>query len=176
MSKLKGIEDSIYTNTMELEILNEQLASREKLARDVENGIQSRIEKAKKDYADEVWTDTMGNLYAHKKGEGRRVMVCAHMDEVGMIIWGAMDNGLLAYQAGGIDPRVVVSKRVVIGPNDVPGVIGSKAIHLQSKEEFAHALGHEELFIDIGAESAARREEEEAEAVLEEAVEEILDI
>lgn len=47
-------------------------------------------------------------------------MACAHMDEVGMIVWGAMDNGLLAYLAGGIDPRVVVSKRVVIGPDEVP--------------------------------------------------------
>lgn len=52
MSKLKGIEDSIYTNTLELEVLNDQLASREKLARDVENGVQSRIEKAKKDAAE----------------------------------------------------------------------------------------------------------------------------
>lgn len=52
MTKLKGIEDSIYTNTLELEVLNDQLASREKLARDVENGVQSRIDKAKKDAAE----------------------------------------------------------------------------------------------------------------------------
>ena len=82
-----------------------------------EGRVRRYIRDIAKDYADEVWVDTMGNLYAHKKGEGRRVMACAHMDEVGMIVWGAMDNGLLAYQAGGIDPRVVVSKRVVIGPD-----------------------------------------------------------
>ena len=104
-----------------------------------EGRVRRYIREIAKEYADEVWVDTMGNLYAHKKGEGRRVMVCAHMDEVGMIVWGAMDNGLLAYQAGGIDPRVVVSKRVVIGPNEVPGVIGAKAIHLQSEEEFSRA-------------------------------------
>ena len=120
-----------------------------------EGRVRRYIRDIAKDYADEVWVDTMGNLYAHKKGEGRRVMACAHMDEVGMIVWGAMDNGLLAYQAGGIDPRVVVSKRVVIGPDEVPGVIGSKAIHLQSREEFSHVLGHNELFIDIGAKDKA---------------------
>ena len=120
-----------------------------------EGRVRRYIRDIAKEYADEVWVDAMGNLYAHKKGEGRRVMACAHMDEVGMIGWGAMDNGLLAYQAGGIDPRVVVSKRVVIGPDEVPGVIGSKAIHLQSREEFSHVLGHNELFIDIGAKDKA---------------------
>ena len=59
-----------------------------------EGRVRRYIRDIAKEYADEVWVDTMGNLYAHKKGEGRRVMVCAHMDEVGMIVWGAMDNGL----------------------------------------------------------------------------------
>ncbi len=96
-------------------------------------------------------TDTMGNLIVHKEGPGRRVMVCAHMDEVGMIVHGILDNGLIAYSQAGLDPRVVVSKRVVIGRDDVEGVIGAKAIHLQSRAEFARALPHDELFIDIGA-------------------------
>ena len=65
-----------------------------------EGRVRRYIRDIAKEYADEVWVDAMGNLYAHKKGEGRRVMACAHMDEVGMIVWGAMDNGLLAYQAG----------------------------------------------------------------------------
>lgn len=116
-----------------------------------EGRVRRYIRDIAKEYADEVWTDAMGNLYAHRKGEGKRVMVTAHMDEVGMIVWGPMENGLLAYQTRGIDPRVAVSKRVVIGAKEIPGVIGAKAIHLQSRKDLARALPHDELFIDIGA-------------------------
>ena len=63
----------------------------------------------------ETWTDAMGNLYVHKAGEGKKVMVCAHMDEVGMLVKGILDDGLLAYTSAGIDSRVCVSKRVVVG-------------------------------------------------------------
>lgn len=100
--------------------------------------------------ADEVFIDPVGNLYAHKRGSGRRVMLAAHMDEVGMIVRGITDAGTLLYDAGGIDPRVVVSKRVAVGPNDIPGVIGAKAIHLQSPEERKRALKHTDLYVDIG--------------------------
>ena len=99
----------------------------------------------------ELKTYTKGNLISNRRGRGPRVMVCAHMDEVGLMIQGALDNGLLAYQQRGIDPRVVVSKRVTVGAKELPGVIGAKAIHLQSREELKKALPHEELFIDIGA-------------------------
>lgn len=101
--------------------------------------------------ADELKVDHLGNLYAYKHGKGPTVMVCAHMDEVAMQIRGALDSGLLGYDQEGIDPRVVVSKRVVIGPHHVPGVIGAKAHHMQKKSDFGHVLGHDELFIDIGA-------------------------
>ena len=95
--------------------------------------------------------DAMGNLIVHKPGNGPRVMCCAHMDEVGMIVTRIQDNGLLSYDQAGLDPRVVVSKRVVVGKDQLPGVIGCKAIHLQSKEEFGKAFPHKELSVDIGA-------------------------
>jgi len=120
-----------------------------------EGRVRRYIKNIANDYADDVWVDTMGNLYAHKKGEGKKVVVTAHMDEVGMIIWGAMENGLLIYQTQGIDPRVVVSKRVVIGEKEIPGVIGAKAIHLQSMADREKVLPHSELFIDIGAKDKA---------------------
>lgn len=116
-----------------------------------EGRVRAFIKEAVSPNVDEVFTDAMGNLYAHKKGKGRRVMAAAHMDEVGMIVRGVLDNGLIAYSAAGIDPRVMVSKRVVIGPDEVPGVIGSKAIHLQSRTEFEKAYKHKELYVDIGA-------------------------
>lgn len=101
----------------------------------------------------ESWVDAMGNLYIHKKGNGRKVMACAHMDEVGMLVKGIMEDGLLAYTTTNIDSRVCVSKRVLVGKNRIPGVIGAKAIHLQKREALAKSIPHDELFVDIGAES-----------------------
>ncbi|OQB24417.1 MAG: putative aminopeptidase YsdC [Firmicutes bacterium ADurb.Bin182] len=123
-----------------------------------EGRVRALIKELTAPYASDVRTDVMGNLYAHKKGRGRRIMVCAHMDEVGMIVRGILDNGLIAYSCSGIDPRVVVSKRVVIGKDEVPGIIGSKAIHLQSRTEFEKAYKHKELYIDIGAKDKADAE------------------
>lgn len=119
------------------------------------SGDEGRVRKYLKDALDGMGlsykTDTIGNLIVHKEGTGRRVMVCAHMDEVGMIVRGILDNGLISYSQSGVDPRVVISKRVVIGRDDVEGVIGAKAIHLQSRSELSRALPHDELYVDIGA-------------------------
>ena len=63
-------------------------------------------------------------------------MLCAHMDEVGLIISAIQEDGTLKFRTvGGIDPRILVSKRVLIGENVCPGVLGIKAIHLQEAEE-----------------------------------------
>ncbi len=123
------------------------------------SGDEGRVRKYLKGALEEMGlahkTDTMGNLIVHKEGKGRRVMVCAHMDEVGMIVRGVLENGLIAYDEVGLDPRVVISKRVVVGRDDVPGVIGAKAIHMQSREELKRALPHDELYVDIGAKDRA---------------------
>lgn len=119
------------------------------------------LARAKK-LADEVKVDRMGNViatkYATPKTE-KTVLLDAHMDEVGMIVIGINDDGLLSYATvGGIDPRVVVSKRVFVGENAVPGVIGAKAIHLQSPEDRKRVLEHKDLYIDIGAKDKAAAE------------------
>jgi endoglucanase len=70
---------------------------------------------------------------------------------VGSVV-GINENGLISdATVGGIDPRTIVSKPVRIGDNEVPGVIGAKAIHLQRAAERTQVLGHEQLYIDIGA-------------------------
>ena len=96
------------------------------------------LEKVRKT-ADEVRVDRMGNVLAVKKADradAPTILLDAHMDEVGMIVVGVNDNGLLSYDTvGGIDSRVVVSKRVRVGEKAVPGVIGAKAIHLQTAAE-----------------------------------------
>ena len=112
-------------------------------------------------YADSVAIDRMGNLLAFKKGTDshKHVMLAAHMDEVGFIVVGINDNGLLSYEpVGAIDPRVVVSKPVLVSDSEVPGVIDAKAIHLQKKAEFEKMLRHDDLYIDIGAPSKAEAE------------------
>lgn len=102
---------------------------------------------------DEISTDALGNLITLRRGnqEGPRVMIAAHMDEVALMIMAIESSGLLKFNPiGGIDPRVLVAKTVVIGKNRVPGVIGSKPIHLQRPEEREKAISINEMFIDIG--------------------------
>lgn len=107
-------------------------------------------------YADETIVDSMGNLILLKKGadHSRKVMVSAHMDEIGFIVSGFTDSGYIKFKpVGGIDPRVIVSKKVMIGKNKVLGVIGMKAIHLQKRTERGTVPEMKSLFIDIGAKS-----------------------
>lgn len=113
-----------------------------------------------------VCIDRMGNVIAHKTGTDKaapRVMLSAHMDEVGLMVISHTDDGLLRVRAiGGIDPRVLVSKRVKVGyplpaKDDKPavqplnGVIGAMAIHQQTAEDRKNVLPIEQLYVDIGA-------------------------
>ena len=104
-----------------------------------------------------VYSDTMGNLYAHRPGKDKskkHVMLCAHMDEVGFIVRFATEEGLLRLDCvGGIDPRVIASRRVLVGDEKIPGVIGFKAVHLMSAADRETAPDYEMLSIDIGATS-----------------------
>ena len=102
------------------------------------------------------YIDKMGNVIVVKEGDGpaprKRVMVSAHMDEVGLIVTGHTDGGFLKVnQAGGIDPRVLISKRVLVGDDNIPGVIGAVAIHLQSAADRARVMGYRDITVDIGA-------------------------
>ena len=102
------------------------------------------------------YIDKMGNVIVAKEGNGpaprKRVMVSAHMDEVGLIVTGHTDGGFLKVnQAGGIDPRVLISKRVLVGDDNIPGVIGAVAIHLQSAADRARVMGYRDIAVDIGA-------------------------
>ena len=103
--------------------------------------------------ADEITTDSMGNIIAHKNGSGRRLVVTAHMDEAGFIVSSITDKGYIKFRpVGDIDINTVISKRVVVG-EDVKGIIGMKAIHLQTREERQNTVPAKNLFIDIGAKS-----------------------
>ncbi len=99
--------------------------------------------------------DRMGNVIVVKEGSGpaprKRVLVSAHMDEVGLIVTGHAEGGFLKVtQAGGIDPRVLISKRVLVGDDNLPGVIGAVAIHLQSAADRQRVMGYKDIAVDIG--------------------------
>ncbi len=118
-----------------------------------EKEVRDLIREQIEPLVDNVTTDALGNLIAVKNsaGNGPKVMLAAHMDEVALMIVNVESSGLLKFRPiGGIDPRVLVAKTVAIGEKRIPGVIGSKPIHLQRPEERKKPLGIDELFIDIG--------------------------
>ena len=116
---------------------------------------------------DAVSLDGLGSVIAVRRGanpEKPCVMLAAHMDEVGLMVISATDDGLLRFRAlGGVDARVLVSKRVRVGyPSGdqpaLPGVIGAMAIHQQTPEDRKTVLPIEQLMIDIGAKDKAEAE------------------
>jgi len=113
-------------------------------------------------FADDMRVDAMGNLIVFKKGKkstGNKLMLCAHMDEVGLIIRSITEEGYLKFDAiGGINRRVLLGKQVEVGLNKVKGVIGLKAYHLVSREEEKVVPKLETFYIDIGAKNKAKAE------------------
>lgn len=111
--------------------------------------------------ADEIITDNLGNLLVFRRGKKapkNKIMLAAHMDEVGFMITDITDDGFLRFGAvGGIDPRVVLGRGLELA-NGVKGVVGTKAIHQQTEEERKKAPDFDELTLDIGASSRAEAE------------------
>ena len=107
-----------------------------------------------KPYADEVKVDALGNVLATKRGSGKkrtRVMLDAHMDEVGFMIVADDGEGIYRFEnVGGIDVRHLVGKQVLVGKNRTRGVIGGKPIHLMSPDEKTKKVPLDSLRIDLG--------------------------
>lgn len=126
-----------------------------------EAAVRAYISEQIREFVDEMWVDPMGNLFARKGSDlsGPHVMLAAHMDEVGLLVTHIEDDGLLRFDTvGGIDPRVLPSVWVKVGPEGVPGVIGAKAIHLKKPSERNKPVPREEMYIDIGARDKAEAE------------------
>ena len=127
-----------------------------------EDEVRAFIRERSKPYADSIRTDALGNLIVFKKGKkatGNKLLLAAHMDEVGLIVTKITEEGFLKFDfVGGVDRRVAIGKPVTLGPNRVPGIIGLKAIHLVSRDEMKKVPKTDSLYIDIGA---ANREEAE---------------
>lgn len=102
---------------------------------------------------DEVSIDNMGNVIAVKKGrEDKKVMVAAHMDEIGFMVSHIDDDGFVRFTTlGGFDPKTLTAQRVIIhGKKDVVGVMGSKPIHVMTPEERTKSPKTTDYFIDLG--------------------------
>ena len=127
-----------------------------------EDEVRDYIRQRVTPYATDLRVDAMGNLIVLKKGAratGNKLMLCAHMDEVGLIIKSITEDGYLKFGCvGGIDRRVLLGKQVALGEQKVTGVIGLKAIHMTTAEERKKVPKLEEYYIDIGVKS---REEAE---------------
>lgn len=121
-----------------------------------ENAVREYIINAVSPYADSIETDPLGNLIVFKKGKNapkNKVMLDAHMDEVGFMITHINSDGTLDFErVGGIDKRVMLGRPVTVGENKVNGVIGVKATHMVPAAEKLNMPST--MYIDIGAENA----------------------
>ena len=105
---------------------------------------------------DELSVDNLGNVITVKRGtnnpDGKKVMVGAHLDEIGFIVTHIDDNGFLRFHTlGGFDPKTLTAQRVIVhGKEDVVGVMGSKPIHVMSPEERTKVVKISDFFIDLG--------------------------
>ena len=130
-----------------------------------EDQVRDYIRSQARPWASSIRTDALGNLIVFKKGRkstGSKLLLAAHMDEVGVIITRVTDEGFLKFDfVGGVDRRVAIGKPVLIGDRQVPGLIGLKAIHLVSREEMKKVPKTDALYIDIGA-----KDKEEAEKLV----------
>jgi endoglucanase len=107
-------------------------------------------------YIDEVRIDNIGNVIAIKKGvrnpDGKRVMLAAHLDEIGFIVSHIDEQGFLRFNTlGGFDPKTLTAQRVIVhGKKDLIGVMGSKPIHVMTPEEKTKLPKTTDFFIDLG--------------------------
>jgi tetrahedral aminopeptidase len=120
-----------------------------------EQSIRNFIVDTIRPYVDELSIDNMGNVITIKKGTGKdkkKVMVAAHMDEIGFIVTHINEKGFLRFHPlGGFDPKTLTAQRVIVhGKTDLVGVMGSKPIHVMSPEEKNKPAKIEEFFIDLG--------------------------
>lgn len=120
-----------------------------------EERISEKIADIFKKYCDDVRTDNLGNVIALKRSaetRGQKVMIEAHMDEIGLMITDIDDKGFLYFvPVGGIDARILPANEVVVhGKQDILGVIGAKPPHVLTADEMGETIPMDKLYIDTG--------------------------
>lgn len=118
-----------------------------------ETEIRKVIKREVEPLVDEFRIDNIGNIIAIKKGKkDKKLASAAHMDEIGLIVKHIDDNGFLRFHnLGGFDPKTLVSQRVTVhGSKDLPGVLGTKPIHVMKPEERKKMPELTDFYIDLG--------------------------
>jgi putative aminopeptidase FrvX len=105
-----------------------------------EEEVRSLMKKFLKPYVDEIVEDKLGNVIGIKKGgkNAPKVMLAAHMDEIGLLVKTISKEGFLQFaKMGGIDDRLLLAQKVMVYTEKGPlhGIIGSKPPHIQKEEE-----------------------------------------
>ena len=123
-----------------------------------EEEVRSLMKKFLKPHVDEIREDKLGNIIGMRKGEkdAPKVMLAAHMDEIGLLVKMISKKGFLQFtKIGGIDDRILLAQKVIVYTEKGPlhGIIGSKPPHIQKEEERKKVITYDELFIDVGAEN-----------------------
>ena len=148
-----------------IKIGNQQYKRLEKLSNTAgvsgdEGAVRKIVLEEVEAYADNVNVDALGNVLATKKGSKRnrmKVMIAAHMDEIGFMITSDDGKGIFRFSTvGGIDPRQLAGKPVWVGKEKVHGVIGAKPIHLTTASERKKTIAVDALRIDVGAKNASK--------------------
>lgn len=127
-----------------------------------ESGIAKIMRDELKKVADEVEIDNIGNVIA-KKGKGKKkIMLVAHMDEIGLMVKHIDKDGYIYFiKIGGIDDRILPAQKVIVKAKqgDCFGVIGAKPPHLQKEEDRKKPVKYEDMFIDIGSKNKEETQE-----------------
>lgn len=119
-----------------------------------ESNIRTIIEKEIRPFVDDIKIDRMGNLIAIKNGGFPRLMLAAHMDEIGLMVKYVDDKGFIYFTTtGGWFDQTLLNQRMILHTADGPiyGVIGSKPPHAMKEEEMKKPVKAEDMFIDVGA-------------------------
>jgi endoglucanase len=119
-----------------------------------ESPIREIVIEELKPFVDEIHVDQLGNLIIHKKAADPaavKLMVATHMDEVAMIVVDKNEKGYLEVRpAGGIDPKVLPAKPVVVGEDNIPGILSARTVHLTSASERSEVMSIDKLRVVVG--------------------------
>jgi len=119
-----------------------------------EHNVAAEIKKLFSPFCDECKIDTLGSVIGIKKSKNPqgKVMVEAHIDEVGLIITDIDEKGFMYFEeVGGIDARTLLAQEVIVhGRRDIPGIIGAKPPHILTEKEGKEAVPVDKLYIDTG--------------------------
>jgi putative aminopeptidase FrvX len=128
-----------------------------------EEAIRARVREVLTGHVDDIKVDRLGNVIAHKNGKGPKVVIAAHMDEIGFLVSHVdEETGFLRIDpVGGFDPRTLIAQRVAVHANGGPkyGLIGTKPVHILTEEERKKVPELKDLVVDIGLSGKEAKEQ-----------------